>query len=707
MVAKTLTFSAMFSKLIEEARTGNLQGFYRSMEEIEARLNQEDAQVRETYIALLNRIRKMYDHPEVSPDGKSAEAPVETRPIVNQAPDSITGSQSGVSVVTCCMNRTENLIRAIRSWLPHSQINEIVIVDWNSDEPVRESLQRERIEDPRIQIVRAIDEPRWILSFAFNLGFRYANYNKILKVDADIVLSEDFFDKNSIFETEFLTGHWEIAEPGQEHINGFFFANTAHLGAIKGFNEFITTYGWDDDDIYERLVGFGAARKLVDPKTIRHLDHDDAQRIGRSDVEMTKARQQLARDTLYKIRRNRFIANVMPAWNCDRLLAPFDVYEESPKYVELRRRKDDLPHFVSDDIEAQADFFAAMELVSWKCGTHTYHFTKQEFDTLIDSYTLEQLEQGDLYELLDQAPTPAGDSQPTPDPQISRPFINTGRPKLFIDGQHGLGNRMRAIGSGAAVAEKTDRELVIVWEPDHHCEGRMSDLFDYDGAVIEQAFWNDADAQGVRLYNYMEVEENSEKDAFVEADASGDIYIRSAYVLNSPHTNWDAENTFLKNLRPVEGVLDLVNGVRTPNDVTAHVRMVGGSEYEHLAYEATDNWTEEGHQETDYWRRRSHFSHFMKRIDALMAEKGVDRVFLAADKPETYEEFIGAYGDKLAYLPRELYDRSADQLRYALADALLLGSAPLLLGSTWSSFSELAMRLSPQKMNIEMSGTDF
>ena len=56
---------------------------------------------------------------------------------------------------------------------------------------------------------------------------------------------------------------------------------------------------------------------------------------------------------------------------------------------------------------------------------------------------------------------------------------------------------------------------------------------------------------------------------------------------------------------------------------------------------------------------------------------------------------------------RSLFDRSKEQLYYALADAILLSRAPRLLGSTWSSFSELAMRLAPQKMVVEMSGTDF
>jgi len=37
----------------------------------------------------------------------------------------------------------------------------------------------------------------------------------------------------------------------------------------------------------------------------------------------------------------------------------------------------------------------------------------------------------------------------------------------------------------------------------------------------------------------------------------------------------------------------------------------------------------------------------------------------------------------------------------------LLSRSPLLLGSTWSSFSELAMRLAPQAIAIEMSGKEF
>ena len=42
-----------------------------------------------------------------------------------------------------------------------------------------------------------------------------------------------------------------------------------------------------------------------------------------------------------------------------------------------------------------------------------------------------------------------------------------------------------------------------------------------------------------------------------------------------------------------------------------------------------------------------------------------------------------------------------------MADVLLLSKCKKLLGSTWSSFSEAAMRLSDTYSEIEMSGKEF
>ena len=55
-----------------------------------------------------------------------------------------------------------------------------------------------------------------------------------------------------------------------------------------------------------------------------------------------------------------------------------------------------------------------------------------------------------------------------------------------------------------------------------------------------------------------------------------------------------------------------------------------------------------------------------------------------------YEKLINIYGnDKIKILERNNYDRSKEQLYYALADIILLSRCKQFYGSTWSSFSEL------------------
>ena len=66
----------------------------------------------------------------------------------------------GISLVTCSMNRTQNLLRALPSWLANVEITEIVIVDWSSDMPVAYDIAAAGISDPRIRILRIEGEPR-------------------------------------------------------------------------------------------------------------------------------------------------------------------------------------------------------------------------------------------------------------------------------------------------------------------------------------------------------------------------------------------------------------------------------------------------------------------------------------------------------------------------------------------------------------------
>ena len=290
---------------------------------------------------------------------------------------------------------------------------------------------------------------------------------------------------------------------------------------------------------------------------------------------------------------------------------------------------------------------------------------------------------------------------------LSGPTVLNRKPKLFIDAQHGLGNRMRAIASAAAIAAATDRELVIIWTPDDHCACSFDDLFLPSGAVLSHGFASEASAMGMTLFNYMEVEPFAAKDAPITAGAFQDIYARSAFPLVHVSSNWNTENQAIATLQPNAVVRALVASVRNPNDLSIHIRMEGGTGAEHLPYEAARNWSAEAHQLIDDSRKRSHFKYFLPRLDQLIAQGLAEKVFLAADTPAVYDEFRARYGARVAFLPRPAFDRSAPAIVYALADAILLGRAHRMLGSTWSSFSELAARLAPAPITLELTGRDF
>lgn len=819
-----VTFWREFDKLREAALAGDRETATRLLERLSGEPKLGDAALDSNRRGLLEQLASAFDLdlvPATSP--AAAPTPVKTpspatdmtpQRIDTRGPDIPAGDlmhilpegKPGVSLVTCCMNRDANLIRAIDSWTACDEINEIIIVDWSSNQDVRTALDAAGKTDPRIRVIRVDGEPRWILSYAFNIGFRVASHEKILKTDADIVLDPTFFAQNPLEPSKFIAGNWRTADADQSHVNGFFYVWKSDLSAIAGFNEFITTYGWDDDDIYERLQQNGATRQDVTGKTIFHLPHTDEERVGSqhdpSDDTPDSARTELNSSTMLKIRRNRLIACLMPYWDARKTVLPITVHQGGSGDLKVRRTGW-MPHVVPEHVQDDTSYYASLELTSWKLGQRVLNMTRDRLNLLLrkpfadlgeldvelalsnvpaavtatGGYLVIRLtsstmpgnnDAGRALDIVVERARAAGLSvilngpftslpESASDTARALPFVpdwysvgkldpilpaelskmperrpghhflmpfnpaqitellnlppaapahQIARNKIYIDAQHGLGNRMRAIGSAAAFAEETDRDLVIVWEADDHSDCAFSDLFDYDGPVIDRCFVDTAADQGCQVYNYMEIEEGADKGAELK-NGDRDIYARSAFVLTYAGMNWEAENRFLKALRPVQAVRDMVGSVRSPNDVSAHVRMAGGKDYEHLAYESADNWTQDAHDAIAFWREKSHFSHFLKRLEALTKDGLADKIFLAADAPETYRTFTDCFGDRVAMLERDVYDRSARQLQYALADAILLGRAPRLLGSTWSSFSELAMRMSEHDISIEMSGKDF
>lgn len=281
------------------------------------------------------------------------------------------------------------------------------------------------------------------------------------------------------------------------------------------------------------------------------------------------------------------------------------------------------------------------------------------------------------------------------------------QPYLFIDAQHGLCNRLRAIASAAVIARATDRRLVVIWRPDAHCMARLPDLLDYDGPVLDHGDPDAFRARATLSYNYMEIEEGAEHGAQILGhDPGGDVYIRAGDTLVSELTSMAQEQVVLRGFVPAQAVWDLVQSVPHTSDVAAHIRMATGPAYDHLAHESSANWPAHRHEALVAWRNNSDVSRFVARLDRAF-DAGARHAFIAADLPETYDTLRARFGDRVRYLARDCFDRSARQVQFALADLMLLTTAPLLLASPGSSFSDVAQRLSRAFHRVERSGTDF
>jgi TonB family protein len=195
---------------------------------------------------------------------------------------------------------------------------------------------------------------------------------------------------------------------------------------------------------------------------------------------------------------------------------------------------------------------------------------------------------------------------------------------------------------------------------------------------------------------------------YIDIKYDGDIYVKSAFVLNHETSTWDSENIFLRELRYSKYVFSILKNFEIPkNAIGAHIRMEADTGNETPEYDQLKNWSQDSHNQIQFWREKSHYSSFIKKIDSLLADQPDSKIFLATDLKQNYETFEKIYGARLIYQKRNNYDRSKQQIIEALADVILLSKCDRLLGSTWSSFTELAMRFSQGFNKIEMSGVDF
>ena len=224
-----------------------------------------------------------------------------------------------VTIVTACRNRQENLSTVLQSWLK-LEVEKILICDWGSTEPLTLKLLGVSDEySAKIEIVRVSPDiaQTWVLTWAFNEVLAKVETPYVLKLDCDHKISVKFLFENPIESCMFIRGHWRNAERGQEYINGAFFSCAKLLNMVGFYDERITTYGWDDSDLYARLYDACAKSAIIAKDSIFHVQQDEEERTTNQKV----ARESILAGVLgirtaeFLISRNRILCGMLWPWS--------------------------------------------------------------------------------------------------------------------------------------------------------------------------------------------------------------------------------------------------------------------------------------------------------------------------------------------------------------------------------------------------------
>lgn len=281
---------------------------------------------------------------------------------------------------------------------------------------------------------------------------------------------------------------------------------------------------------------------------------------------------------------------------------------------------------------------------------------------------------------------------------------------VIVDARYGLGNRLRAVASAMAVAAATHRPLLVIWVPDGHCNCSLRMLLasPLPFALLEVELpISSLPAESFQAFNYMPGETGSVKREWVRVDHARHLYVRTAYRIAHERGEWPFAARKLRELQPRA---NLVSGlVADGSMVGLHVRGV---------VDAISNYGENGTAALADWREKGSWPHF---VDRMRTEPGWRRFYLAADDSKAFDGLSAAFPGRIVTNAEGLarcrrgrcdLDRGCAAMGTALTDILNLARTGRILGSGYSSFSEVARYYGAAdslgtELPFEAAGIDF
>jgi hypothetical protein len=189
-----------------------------------------------------------------------------------------------VSIISACKNRAKALAVSMASWMQHDEVDEIIVTNWNSDNPI----DHLTVLSEKIKIINVKNEPYFNQPQPLNLAASLVNTEYLLKLDCDHILNPyfNFFEFHKIKEDSFISGSnslltgmdFDFLHP----LWGLLYLKTEIFKKLGGYNENMGKYyAVEDDELAVRLISYGLDPILIDIQKLSalHFPHTNKERV--------------------------------------------------------------------------------------------------------------------------------------------------------------------------------------------------------------------------------------------------------------------------------------------------------------------------------------------------------------------------------------------------------------------------------------------
>jgi hypothetical protein len=264
---------------------------------------------------------------------------------------------------------------------------------------------------------------------------------------------------------------------------------------------------------------------------------------------------------------------------------------------------------------------------------------------------------------------------------------------IFLEPIGGLANRIRVIATAISLSKKLNKKLFIVWNENYELNCPFKKLFEPIENVnfvekrridrfIKRSVQNSINAKNkAKLINAffgidycLTDEDHPFNDLYERLISYKNIYIKTCQRLNED-TNWFK---VFKPINIIEDKIGLLTNKFTNNTVGIQIRR-------------TDNI---------YAIEESPLKLFIKKMDELIALNPSVVFFLTTDDLNVESELKSLYEGRVISHQKELSRTTQIGIQDAVADLFTLSKTNLILGSYWSSFSEVAAWIGHTSLQI-------